>query len=546
MSDLILGLHASMNAFSHDSSACLIQSGRIVAATEEERISRNKISLGYFPRGAIQACLTLGGVNLAEVESVAVDGITYPQMAQKIRTNLKHHFGTCPPVTLVDHAEAHAAGAFLSSGFPEALVVSADGVGDKTSTLVWSAKKRGGSMEHSELYRSGFNESLGVFYTTFTSYLGFRQVEGEYKVMGMAAYGQPRYDLSSLLYFDSNSGAVVAPSGIAYTGRATMTSIDEPAYDEELLFKLTGVQRPKPGTQFTQAHFDLAASVQWQFQETYVALIEYYLRRNKAEYLCVAGGCALNASANRRLLDLGLKGVYIMPAASDRGISMGAAMLHANQSGQHVQPVTGMALGREFTEDEVVKVLTEAGIRYEFAEDVFEACSEALERGEVVGWFQGRSEYGPRALGQRSILANGAIEGMKDTLNRKIKFREAFRPFAPAVLSGEMDFSAYPTDLEYMTFTIEAPEQLKGGLPEAVHFDGTSRIQVVNPRSNPLFSELLSVVKKSTGFAGVINTSFNLAGEPIVDSPQDALRTFFSSGLDTLFLGNVVVRKAQK
>jgi carbamoyltransferase len=393
------------------------------------------------------------------------------------------------------------------------------------------------------LYRAGFNESLGIFYTTFTSFLGFRQVEGEYKVMGMAAYGEPKFDLSSLIRFNFHSGDIESPSGLRHVSRETLTSIDEPVYDEHEIYRLTHVKRPVPGAPFRQEHFDLAASVQLHFENAYLGLIKFYLEKSGAKFLCIAGGCALNALANKKLLEIGLQGIYVMPASSDRGISMGAAMLHSSRSSVPVEPLGTMALGREFDNDDVIKVMEDSGIQYHLVEDPTQTCSEALQRGEVVGWFQGRSEFGPRALGQRSILANGSISGMKDTLNRKIKFRESYRPFAPSFLQGEIDLTQYPTNFEYMTFTIDAPSELKSGLPEAVHFDGTSRVQIVNPVSNPKFATLLSESKKLTGFAGVINTSFNLAGEPIVDSPQDALRTFFSSGLDSLFMENVVVRK---
>jgi len=534
----ILGLHACFTAQSHDPSAALLMDGRTIAATEEERLNRIKTSVGFFPYKSVEACLEIGRIKLRDIDRVAADGVSFPYLREKIAKCLKHKFGFCPPIHLVHHAKAHVAGAFLSSGFEKSLVVSVDGLGDRVSSLVEVAERKRGIAKFRELYRADKTVSLGNFYTAFTNYLGFKSVEGEYKVMGMAAYGKPRFNLSRWLRFDPASGQIVRKTPKAYNDFRIYTSVHEAIYNEKEIFRATRVRRPLPGFGgFRQEHFDLAASVQQVFQEAYLGLIQHYLKKEGLRTLCLAGGCALNCLANMKLLHDPDLNVYIMPAASDRGLSLGAAMAVANQAGECVFPVTHQYLGRGYTNGQIKQVLKMSGLPYKRVKDQAKDCAGELARGRVVAWFQGRAEFGPRALGHRSILANPRIRNMKIILNAKIKFRESYRPFAPAMLPEESQvITRNRSDLGYMTFTLKVPSKLAKRYPEAVHFDGTTRVQSVNRKNSPLFHRLLCFLRKVSGVGAVINTSFNLANEPIVDSPLDAIRSFISSGIDVLYL----------
>jgi carbamoyltransferase len=365
--------------------------------------------------------------------------------------------------------------------------------------------------------------------------------------MGMAAYGKDNYDLSDLLYFNSEKGVVDANYPETFNDFDDYSSITQPVYNEDYIFNLTKVKRPVYSSKgFEQEHFDLAASVQMQFSNTYIDLIKYWLGVTNQKYLCLSGGCVLNCLANKELLGDELENIYVMPAASDRGLSLGSAMYTAGLNQEKIYSVDNMYLGRSFTKENIIETLNNCGINYEEVKNHTNDCAQLLKKGYVIGWFQGRSEFGPRALGHRSILANPQTTGMKDTLNKKIKFRESYRPFAPAILQEDFDkYYESKIDFSYMTFTVDVPPDLAKLIPEAVHFDGTARVQTVKQQSDSNFYELLSEIKKVNGIGAVINTSLNLANEPIVDSPSDAIRTFFSSGIDVLYMENIKLVKSK-
>ena len=539
----VLGVHNSFTAKSHDSSATLLKNGRVVAAIEEERISRRKSSVGYPASNAIRECLKIAGIEINEVSLVISDGITYPNMVEKLRKFLNSEFGYSPLIELINQATAHSFGSFISSGFQEALVVSVDAVGDKVSTQISHSKK--GPTEPSNIlntiHESGEGKSLGYFYSAFTQYLGFESLEGEYKVMGMAAYAEPTVDLNHLLYFDQQVGQI--ESNLSNYYNPNQTSIAESCVDIESIFKLTKVERRLPRQVFRPEHFQLASSVQNTFTNSYLDLIKYWLNKTQARYLCLSGGCALNALANMSLLDLNLDGIYIMPAASDRGVSMGCAQWGSALIGESPSKPSDMYLGREFTDLQIKNELEQCGIPYEKNSNIFESASQDLEQGKILGWFQGRSEFGPRALGNRSILANPRIKNIKDKLNSKIKFREEFRPFAPAILFESFSHpSKNMADFSSMTITLKIDDKQAQFFPGGVHSDFTSRIQLVQSKENS-FGKLLTQVEQLSGHPSLINTSFNLRGEPIVDSPSDAIRTFYSSGIDVLYIGNYRLKK---
>jgi carbamoyltransferase len=538
-----LGVHNSFTAKSHDSSATLVSDGKIIAAIEEERLSRRKSSVGYPAASSIRECLKIAGLTMNEVSLVVSDGSTYPKMNEKLGRFLEAEFGFSPKIKLISQAKSHSIGSFLSSGFRESLVISIDAVGDKISTLVsvGNLDRKDPDNILNVLYEADKSRSIGYFYNAFTQYLGFETLEGEYKVMGMAAYADPKIDLRHVLHFDKNRGEIQSKLGNFYN--PDQSSIAEYCIDADAIFDLTKISRRLPRENFEKRHFELASSVQKTFSEAYIDLIKYWISKTNAKYLCLAGGCALNALANMELLKLDLDGIYVMPASSDRGVSMGCAQWGSLYLGDQVVPPTNMYLGRQFSDSQIEQELKLCGVNYELKENVVESASIDLDRGAILGWFQGRSEFGPRALGNRSILANPRINDVKNKLNSKIKFREDFRPFAPAIASSSfVHKDKEKADLSSMTITLKIDQKQSEFFPGGVHSDLTSRVQLVRTQEG-IFHDLLNAVGKISGHPSLINTSFNLRGEPIVDSPGDALRTFFSSGLDTVYIGSFKITK---
>lgn len=533
----ILGLHASFNSHTHDPSVCIISDGSVEVAIEEERLTRNKSASGHFPERAMKAALDFLGLTIGDIDAIAVDGSTYSEMETKIQGYVEHLYRQSPTVAIVHHPIAHAAGAFYSSTFDDALVFSVDGVGDKESTNVFTANRESGLKL---LHKEPIQTSLGIFYSIFTSFLGFKTIEGEYKLMGMASFGEPRFDdIVKAVSFCSSSGAIVTniPDEMKPRQRSTLA---EPYYQSNLASYL-GVDRPTSTHDFTQEHYDIAASVQKGFENAYLGMINYFSDHYNQPQICLAGGCALNCLANSQLEE---KSIYIMPAASDRGLCIGSGFVEALSSGDIPVPTPSMSLGLSYSSEEIYCSLKNSGLAFSKQRDVAKEVARRIAEGEVVGWHQGRSEFGPRALGNRSILASTQISGMKDRLNQKIKFREKYRPFAPAILQSEVPrHSAKSFQNSFMTSAlhIETDQTL---LAEAINVDGTARVQTV--QSGDTLYPLLAAIKKVTGYGGVINTSFNLAGEPIVETPEDALRTFVSSGLDALSIGDFLVEKSPK
>lgn len=528
----ILGINACFTANHHDPSAALVIDGKVVMAIDEERLNRIKTSIGLFPSRAIKFCLDSAGLRIDQIDVIAAPGETTPELAEKIRCALVHDYGVSPPIQLLPHYLCHAAGAFYSSGFDESLVVSVDGYGDKVATWVGTGDAHG----LREVARFGAGESIGNFYAQFTEHLGFIRTEGEFKVMGMAAYGTPRYDLSA--YLRSEGDGYVSRSGDLSPG-FKITSTFEPCVDHAKLLALGFPKRHSLSKEFSQDHFDLAASIQKAFEDAYLGVITRH--RKLSPRVSLAGGCALNCLANGKLLGH-FDDVYVMPAATDRGLSLGAALLLANRNGDRTRPPENMFLGGSYSEDHTRRLFDTYGIRYQRLDDAAAQAARDIAAGKIIGWHRGRSEFGPRALGARSILASPSIPGMKDKINRTIKFREQYRPFAPAMLESAAAEHGIRKRLPYMTIAqIPAPE-LARHIPETIHADGTARVQTVAEQGEPL-SDLLVAMRAQETFPAVINTSFNLSGEPIVETPMDAVRTFYSCGIEVLYAGNLRLAK---
>jgi len=568
-----------LSAFYHDAACCLLVDGELVAAASEERFTRVK----YDPRLPVEAfsyCLGEGGLDVSDLDAIACHELPIEKLARQLMARspgaeaptlaeavsgalaggddlawldpgrperaIREHLGWDGPVLSFPHHLSHAASAFDFSGYPDAAVFTVDGVGEWATTTYGRAS--GGGIELFE--EVSFPHSLGLLYSTVTSYLGFAVNDGEYKVMGLAPYGEPRFlDAFGEILRDG-------PGGQYRLNPRFFDFLSGPRMYSQALCDLFGAPPRRRGSPLTDFHRDVARSLQHALEEILLAKVRHLATRVSSPRLVMAGGVALNCVANGRILREGpFEELFVQPAAGDAGGCLGAAVLaHRQLTGEppRVGPLRHAFWGPSFGSEEIARMLAAAGLLGADSavddfrireEDLLAAVADRLAAGQVVGWFCGRMEFGPRALGARSILASPLGEGMRDRVNRSVKKREAFRPFAPAVLAEEagryFDLAASPRGgmrgpsafmLEVARVISERP------LPAVTHVDGTARPQTVDGESHPRFAALLRAFRERTGCPVLLNTSFNLAGEPIVATPVDALITFARSDLDALVL----------
>ena len=589
----ILGI----SAYYHDSAAALVVDGSIIAAAQEERFTRKKHDEG-FPAQAVAYCLKAAGLEAADLDWVgfydkpllkferlletylayAPAGLgsfrkAMPQwlggklfLAKSIRDGLGG--GYRRRLIFADHHESHAASAYFPSPYDEAAILTVDGVGE------WATASYGvGSGNRIRLSRQlRFPHSLGLLYSAFTYYTGFKVNSGEYKVMGLAPYGEPRFAeliLKELMDLKPDGSFRLDMSYFRYAQGLTMTG---PKFH-----RLLGGPPRKPESNLTQREMDLAASVQAVTEEVMLRMARHLHRETGQRNLCLAGGAALNCVANGRILREGpFDSIWVQPASGDAGGALGVALLIHHQLLENGRETTfpdsqkGSLLGPEFSDREIERFLRSVEASYERLEDeeaLCDAVAEALAEGLVVGWFQGRMEFGPRALGARSILGDPRSPVMQSAMNLKIKFRESFRPFAPAVsLDRASEFFEIEPGVEspYMLLVADVREAHRlqddgraaglwgidrlnvprSTIPAVTHVDNSARIQTVDPERNPRFHKLLKAFERRTGCPVLVNTSFNVRGEPIVCSPADAFRCFRATGIDLLALGPYLVRKS--
>lgn len=594
----ILGI----SAFYHDSAAALIEDGAIVAAAQEERFTRKKHDAGY-PRHAVDYCLSAAGCGLRDVDWVAFydkpflkferlletyvafapRGFQSFRMAMPVwlkeklfqkdmlRKELQRHdaaFDWKDRLLFSEHHFSHAASAFFPSPFEDAVVLTLDGVGEWATTTV--AVGRGHDLKiEKELH---FPHSLGLLYSAFTYYTGFKVNSGEYKLMGLAPYGEPKYKdliLDNLIDLKPDGTFRVDQSYFDYCTGLTMTN--------DRFAALFGQPVRAPDTELlTQFHMDIAASVQAVTEEVMLALTRSLAQEYGLANLCMAGGVALNCVANGKIQrDGAFPNIWIQPAAGDAGGALGAALAAWHiELGKPRRPVAGDAmhgayLGPDFSQTDIERRLSESGAVFETVadDDVLDRAAQALADGKAVGWFNGRMEFGPRALGGRSILGDPRSPTMQKTLNLKVKYRESFRPFAPSVLREDVgDWFEADTDSPYMLLVADvqperrramtAAEQALFGIdklnvarseiPAVTHVDYSARLQTVHAETNPRYHALLSRFKEKTGCPVVVNTSFNIRGEPIVCSPEDAFRCFMGTEIDMLVCGNSILDKQRQ
>jgi carbamoyltransferase len=550
-----------ISAYFHDAASCLLQGGRLVAAAEEERFSRKKFDASL-PCAATRNCLRQAGLTMADVDCVAyyenptkklgrqiwmsLPGLPPVEAARRLdperpAREIRELLGFDGRVEFVEHHQAHAASSYFFSGFPDAAVLTVDGVGEWATTSYGRA--RGMDIELFEEVQ--FPDSLGLLYATLTSYLGFSVNEGEYKVMGLAPYGRPR--------LRDRVRALVRSEG------GGQFQLDMRYFDflrghrmySDAMIDLLGAPPRVPEAEFDSFHHDLASSLQAVLEDILLEKVRYLYQRAPSENLCLAGGVALNCVANARIEREGpFRRMFVQPAANDAGSALGAAALAHVRLGGGRPPdrLEHVYLGPAASAAELDLLLSAMPIRpADYRDDeagLLAAVVDRLDAGQVIGWFQGRMEFGPRALGARSILADPRDEGMRDRINALVKKREAFRPFAPAVLvekASEHFELDHPSP--FMLETCQVRSRLR--LPAITHVDGSARVQTVEAHTAPRFAALLREFERRTGCPILLNTSFNLRDEPIVCSPIDALLCFVRSGLDALVLEHFLIDRRQ-
>ena len=585
----ILGI----SAFYHDSAACLLRDGEIVAASQEERFTRQKGDAS-FPRHAIDACLRSGGIGVRDLDFVGFydkpilkfERILETYLAEAPRgfssfryggplwirdklymeRQLRRELGYKGKLLFAEHHESHAASAFYPSPFEEAAILTMDGVGEWATAAIGLGR----GAEVTLLWELRWPDSLGLLYSAFTHYIGFKVNSGEYKVMGLAPYGEPRYvDLiyRELLDLREDGSFRLNQAYFGYLTGLTMTSR---RFDD-----LFGGPARAPETNLTQREMDLARSIQVVCEEIMLRMARTAHRLTGQRNLCLAGGVALNCVGNGRILREGLfEKIWIQPAAGDAGGALGVAVLvwhrycgNGRAVGSEKDSMKGGYLGPQYTETEIEDHLRRVDARYRRFErrDLNRRVAEILASEKVVGWFDGRMEFGPRALGARSILADPRSPRMQAQLNLKIKFREGFRPFAPSVLRERLsDYFELDVDSPYMLLVAPVRKERclplaaeeaglwgidrlnvpRSDVPAVTHVDYSARIHAVTREANPNFYDLIREFEALTGYGLLVNTSFNVRGEPIVCSPEDAYRCFMRTQIDYLVLGTFLVDKS--
>jgi carbamoyltransferase len=568
----ILGL----SAFYHDSAAALITDGQITAAMQEERFSRIKHD-SEFPEKAIQACLDIGGCTISDIDYVVFYEKPFSKFERLLETYLQHsprgltsYLKSIPawlkdklwikdflhkrlagfegPVLFSEHHESHASSAFFPSPFASAAILTSDGVGEWTTSTLGRGERNNFTLE----LEQDFPDSLGLLYTAFTYYLGFRVNSGEYKVMGLAPYGDPLYSEiieKEIIDIHPDGSFILNQKYFNYQVGLEMVSS---RFSE--LFEHQPRSKKEPLQDF---HKNIAASIQKVIEKVMLLTARFLREKTGEDNLCMAGGLALNCVANGRILrETPFKKIWIQPAAGDAGGALGAALAIWYQYLGNERTIDtsrdsqqGSLLGTSYQPNEIRNFLQEQGAVFHELdnESIFARTAEKLEGGSVTGWFRGRMEYGPRALGNRSIIADPRKDGMLDEVNLKIKYRESFRPFAPAVLEEDSDkYFRIGSTSPYMLLVGKVLEERRKEIPAITHVDGSARVQTVSESGNRDFYQLISTFKKISGCSVLLNTSFNIRGEPIVESPAQAYRCFMRTGMDNLVIENFFLDKSEQ
>ncbi len=586
----ILGI----SAFYHDSAACLVEDGKIIAAAQEERFTRKKHD-ERFPANAIEFCLKQGNIAIDKIDYIAFYEKPFIKFERLLETYLAYapsgirSFIKSIPIWLKqklwikayiarelnyngkiifpEHHESHAASAFFASPFKEAAFLTIDGVGEWTTTSFGVGNENTIKM----LGEIKFPHSIGLLYSAFTYYTGFKVNSGEYKVMGLAPYGQPKYAAlirKHIIKLKEDGSFALNMEYFNYGAGLTMTN--------EKFHLLFGGPPRKPEAPLTQREMDLAKSVQEVTEEALLKIARHVKKETNQKFLCLAGGVALNCVANSKILEAKIfDDIWIQPAAGDAGGALGAALFTWYQylgNGRKADGINdfqnGSYFGPEFNDDSIKTFLKTNDIPYERleTENLLERTADLMGNEKVIGWFQGRMEFGPRALGNRSIIGDARSPKMQEIMNLKIKFRESFRPFAPSVLMEKVsEYFDFNHSSPYMLLTafvkkdkrknivedaslfgIDKLKIIRSDIPAVTHVDYSARLQTVHKETNPLYHALISKFYEKYGCPVIINTSFNVRGEPIVCAPEDAYRCFMRTNIDYLVMGNYVLDKSKQ
>ena len=587
-----------ISAFYHDSAAAIIVDGKIIAAAQEERFTRKKHDASY-PKNAINYVLKEAGLKLNEVDHVVFYEKPFLKFERLLETYVgfspsgfksfsmsmplwlseklfqkkilfdalneqDNNFNDIKKINFSEHHLSHAASAFFSSPYEEAIILTLDGVGEWATTTVSLGKNN----KINILKEIHFPHSLGLLYSAFTYFLGFKVNSGEYKVMGLAPYGEPRFKdiiLDKLIDVKEDGSFRLNMDYFNYATGLTMTN--------NKFAKLFNMKRREPENDLSQIHMDMAASIQAATEEIVLKITRFLFKEFKLPNLCMAGGVALNCVANGKILKEGLfKNIWIQPASGDAGGALGAAQAFYYQELDNKRKIlktdsmNGSYLGPQFTDDQVENELKSCGANYKklTSDQIIKDTAKALAEEKAVGWFQGRMEFGPRSLGNRSIIADSRSEKMQKNLNLKVKYRESFRPFAPAVLfekvsewfeiNSESPYMLLVADVKkskqlQMTneqenlFGIDKLNVKRSSIPSVTHVDYSARIQTVHKQTNPMFHKLIEEFERITKYPVLVNTSFNVRGEPIVCSAIDAFSCFMGTDLDVLVCNNFILYK---
>lgn len=545
----VLGINQipGMLAWFHDSAAALIRNGTIVAAAEEERFNRIRHARGY-PSMAIEYCLREGGIEKSNVDIIAISqdpyqflknfptGLSFTGFLKQIlnigifayyKKNAKKEFPNAK-IVYIPHHRAHAASAYRCSGFLEANILTIDASGETETFTFFTGRggiiKKVWDIRLDGIFGKRKRNSIGLVYTRATHFLNLG-AHAEGKTMGLASYGTARYDMSSIL---------------------SIRTHDDFSIDRDAITTLYRSLERKNAEPLTEEHKDFAASIQGALETSILNLAREAYEASGIRKFCLAGGVALNCNTNSRLLASDFcDDLFVQPASNDGGVALGAALEAASIVGVPINEKMEHAYwGPGFSNEEIEAFLKEAKVPYEFHEDIESAAADILASGKIIGWFEGRMELGPRALCNRSIMADPSVVGMNDRVNRSIKHREPWRPFAPVVTEDDVhQYFDESMRSPFMLLTFYVKESRRELLPAITHVDGSSRIQTINRDQNPRCYRLLKEFEKRKGFPVLMNTSFNDKNEPIVATPKDALRCFYSTGLDALVMGNFLVIK---
>jgi carbamoyltransferase len=557
----ILGI----SCFYHDSAACLLQDGKIIAAVSEERFTRQKNS-PVFPVNAINFCLQRSNLTIDDINYIGFYEKPFLKLYRVLLSHLraypfsfKNFLDTVPnwleerltlplllkkelgyegKVLFIKHHLSHAASAFLVSPFEEAAILTADGVGEWGSMTIGVGRGK----DIKIINEMHFPNSLGLFYTAITTYLGLEALIGEGKVMGLAGYGKPCYldKFREMVIVKPDGSFMIDQKFFGFNKGSRMYS--------NKLIEVLGKDR-KPQEKIEQRHCDIAASLQEFTEEILIIIANNLYASSRMDNLCLAGGLFLNCVANSKILEnTPFKKVFIQPAAGDSGGALGVAsyIYHSILNNNRSFVMQDAYLGPDFSQNQMKRALVNNGINFkEFSdEDLFKYVAQKISQDKIIGWFQGRMEFGPRALGNRSILANPGNPGMKDILNQKVKKRESFRPYAPAVLEEKItEFFKAKQFSSFMLMSAQVNEDKRTVIPGVTHIDGSARVQSVSKNINPRLWNLIKEFESITGLPVILNTSFNLNREPIVCAPEEAVSCFKRTQMDCLVLGNYVAEK---